>query len=992
MGKAGTCLVVFLTAVGCEASTLSSLPYRFEQNRGQAPAGNPFVARSSNYEVLASPAGPILVYQGPGKKRQSLETVIRGGDRHARITAENPQSTHTNYLIGSDPGKWLHDVPSFGRVRYAEVYPSIDLIFHGDESDFEFDFEVKPGGDPRAISLAWKGANKIRLSESGDLLVTTGAGDVHWAKPVIYQTRGGNRAQIAGGFRLKNNTVSFDVANYDRNETLTIDPTVSFVSFFGGSGNDAAAGVAVDSSGNILIAGYTTSSNLPTSSNSAQPGFGGLSQDSITGDAFVAQTNPSGTALNWVTYLGGSQDDLAYGIAVDGSGNAYVTGMTNSSNFPVKNAAFAQYGGAKSNQLNPLGDAFVAKLNSSGQLVYSTYFGGSDDESGMAIAVDSSGNAYITGTTLSLNLPVTGNSAQKQFNGSGGNSEFCGGCGPVLKGGDAFATKFDSTGKFQWTTYLGGSGDDTGMAVAVDKSGNVYVGGTTLSNNFPTTTGAAQTKFGGAASSANQPNIKLGDGFVTKINPTGTAFLYSTYLGGSSDDAVFGIAVDANGNAYVTGATSSSDFPTTTGVVQTKFAGPATAPQPPQFRPTFVFGDSFAAKLQSDGSGLVYSTYLGGLGDDGGVGIAVDANGNAFIVGHTMSTDFPVTTGTLQSSFAGSGNEGFAVGDLFLAELNSTGTAETYGTYLGGSANDAGAGIALDGSGNAVVSGYTVSNNLPVTSGVFQTKYGGNSTFGDPKGDALIAKFSGLNPATPSILPGGVVPVYSPSTTIQPGSWFSIFGDKLASQSATWNGDYPKTLGGTTVTVNGKNAFLWFVANGQINAQAPDDTTTGSVPVVVTNSLGSATGTVTLGPASPSLLVFADGKHVTGIIQTPNGSGSQGGGTYDFFGPTSLGAGYRPAKAGESVAIYAVGLGPVNQTIPAGQAYNCPPTGCATMVTTPSLTIGGSSVPLVFSGVVSEGLYQINFTAPANLSGDQTVNLKLGSGQQTQSGILAAFQ
>lgn len=984
----------------CYANTnvLQSLPYRFEQNRGQAPAASSFVARSSNYEVLANAAGPVFLYKAAGKKQYRLETVIRGGNRLTPITGESPEAARVNYLIGNDPAQWLHDIPNYGRVRYKDVYPSVDLVFHGSGNNFEFDFEVKPGGDPRKISLTWKGlerGGKVRLTESGDLLIATAAGDLRWARPVIYQKRGQSRIEIAGGFRVKDNIVSFEVQRYDHNAALVIDPTVSLASFVGGSGNDASAGIAVDGQGNIVVGGVTSSANLPTKSASAQPGYGGdIQGDTITGDAFVAQLNPTGTTLNWITYLGGSGDDVGYGIAADSTGNAYITGMTNSTNFPVQNAVFGQYLGAGGNVLNPMGDAFVTKLNSSGQLVYSTYFGGSQDDQGMAITADSSGNAYVTGVTLSLNLPVASHSYQKSFNGSGGQPQFCGGCGPVYLGGDAFVAKFGPTGSLVWTTYLGGSNDDSGLAIAVDKTGNVYVGGATLSTDFPVTAGSLQTKLAGISNGSEQPDIKLGDAWVAKLDPTGGTLVYGTYIGGANDDTVFGIAVDGNGDAFVTGATSSSDFPVTKGAFQTVFAGPSTAPAPRAFSPTFVYGDAFAAELNPAGTALLYSTYIGGAGDDAGQAIAVDASGNAYVVGHTTSTNFPVTSGAAQSTFGGSGGEPFAVGDMFLFELNPSGTTGLYSTYYGGAADDAAAGIVVDSSGNAWVSGYTTSPHFPVTSGAYQTTFGGTNRTGIPIGDAVVVKFTGLNaPPGPAIKNGGVVPVYSTATTIQPGSWFSIYGSNLATGNATWKGDYPTLLGGTTVTVNGKNAYLWFVAAGQINAQAPDDTTAGSVPVTVSNSLGSTTGTVTLAAASPSFLLLSDNVHVTGIIQTPNGMGSQGGGTYDLLGPTSLGAGYRPAKPGEPVAIYAVGLGATNPPVPAGGAYNCPPTGCAPLITTPQLKLGSTSIPVVFAGIVSEGLYQINLTAPTSgLGGDQAVTLTLGSGQQTQTGVLLPLQ
>lgn len=981
-----------LTAGGAEFAqrSLSALPWRFEQNRGQAPAGTAFIARGANYQVLIGPAGPVMRFRRADGKPGQLGTVIRGGNRRAAISGEQPTAARANYLIGNQPDKWLENVPGFSRVRYSNVYPSIDLIFYGNEKNLEFDFEVKPGGDPKRISLTWTGAGKVRKDADGNLIIDTPAGEVRWAKPIIYQSLKGNRTEIAGGFRLNNNVASFDIARYDPSGTLVIDPTVAFATFIGGPGNESVHGLALDSNGNIIVAGVTSSTNLPTISTVVQPGYNGSTQDTITGDAFIASLQPSGSAVNWITYLGGSADDLAYGVAVDSSNNIYITGMTNSTNFPVKNAAYGTFLGAGGNKLNPLGDAFLTKLNSAGQLVYSTYFGGSADDWGTAVTVDNSGDAYIAGWTLSTNLPVGASSYQKGYKGNGGNPDYCSGCGPVITTGDAFAAKFDPNGKFLWTTYIGGTLDDFASAIAVDKTGNVYVAGTTQSSNFPVSAGAFQTTYGGESTVQAQPNIHMGDAFVVKLDPNGANLLYGTYLGGSGDDGAYGLAIDSSGDAYVTGATVSPNFPVTAGAFQSTFKGPSTAPIVSN-HPTFVYGDAFVAKLNPTGTALLYATYFGGSGDDCGQAIAIDSNGNAYITGQTASHDFPITAGATQATYSGSGGENYAVGDAFLFQLDPKGATELYGTYLGGNQDDAAAAIAIDGSGDAWIAGYTLSQNFPATRGAFQSVYNGNNRLGIPYGDAFVAKFSGLSAISnaPSITPGGVVPVYSTATSLQPGAWFSIYGNNLATATTVWNGNFPTSLGGTTVTVDGKNAYLWFVSAGQINAQAPDDSNLGSVPVTVTNSLGSVSSTVTLAPQSPSFLLLADGKHVTGIIITPNGTGSQGGGTYDLLGPTSAGPGFRPAKAGESVAIYGVGFGPTNPAVPSGQIYMGLP---ASLITLPQLTLANVKVALAFGGIVSAGLYQFNFTIPSGLgAGDQSIVATVNT-VSTQPGLVIPTQ
>jgi len=424
-----------------------------------------------------------------------------------------------------------------------------------------------------------------------------------------------------------------------------------------------------------------------------------------TGDAFVTKLNATGSALVYSTYLGGSATEGgAIGIAVDSLGNAYVTGGTTSADFPTTAGAFqaALRGGS---------DAFVAKLNATGSaLLYSTYLGGSGAEGGFfRIALDTVGNAYVAGHTDSADFPTTPGAFQTTF------------AGNVA----AYVTKLDPAGSaLVYSTYLGGSSIPIGgsffkqsISIAVDGAGNAHVAGTTTSNTFPTTPGAFQPAFGGS----------LADAYVTKLDATGSALLYSTYLGGGGFEAAWGIALDGAGSAYVTGFTTSADFPTTATPFDSTLAGGS---------------DAFVTKLNAIGSALLYSTYLGGSGDDQGSGIAVDTAGNAFVTGSTNSLDFPLTTGAFQTTFGG------GVTDTFVTKLNASGSALLYSTYLGGTSNDDGVGIALDAAGNAYVTGQTGSSNFPTTTGAFQTTYGGVT-------DAYVVKLS--EPVVPPAQTAGKV-------------------------------------------------------------------------------------------------------------------------------------------------------------------------------------------------------------------------------------------
>jgi hypothetical protein len=456
-----------------------------------------------------------------------------------------------------------------------------------------------------------------------------------------------------------------------------------YSTYLGGSriGWDFGDGIALDPAGNAYITGVTYSStpsnDFPTTAGAFDTTYNGGNAD-----VFVSKLNVTGSALVYSTYLGGSGYDDGYEIAVDPVGNAYITGMTSSSDFPTTPGAF-------DTSFNGWYDVFVTKLNASGTaLVYSTYLGGSNKDYGEGIALDSAGNAYITGWTFSSNFSTTVGAYDTAYH-------------------SCFVSKLNPSGTgLIYSTYLGGSGGEEGRGIAVDASGNAYIIGVTGSG-FPTTAGVWDTSYNG-----------FQDGFVSKLNPSGTGLVYSTYFGGSDDDYSSDIAVDAFGNTYLTGRTSSSDFPTTAGAFDTTDNG---------------VWDVFVSKLNSTGSALAYSTYLGGSGDfDYGWDIAVDPVGNAYVTGYTNSSNFPTTPGAFDTTFNGGG---FDLSDVFVSKLNATGSALAYSTYLGGSGDDGGFNIALDNAGNAYITGWTDSSDFPTTAGAFDTSLNG----GD---DVFVTKLS----------------------------------------------------------------------------------------------------------------------------------------------------------------------------------------------------------------------------------------------------------
>ncbi len=662
------------------------LPLSFEANCGQSEQACDYLARGAGYALFLKPTEAIFRldqrHAAAGSSSALLRMVlVRADAAPAEGVKELPGKV--NYFVGNDPAGWRTDVRTFGRVRYHGIYPGIDLTYYGNQRQLEYDFEIAPGADPETVSLRFEGADKVEVDATGALLLTLGEKVIRQPKPTIYQEVAGQKRAIEGGYVVaEGGRVGFTIGEYDTRLQLVIDPVLEYSTYLGGSGGDQALHIALDSAGNVYLVGLTTSTDFPTA-NSIQDANGGVVG---TLDAFVTKLNAAGTALVYSTYLGGDGNDQGRGIAVDSSGNAYVTGVTNSTNFPTANAFDATIG-------NNGDDAFVTKLNAAGNaLVYSTFLGGDDSaEFGQAITVDSAGNAYVTGNTFSDDFPTV-NPIQSAH--AGGST-------------DAFLSKLNAAGSaLVYSTYLGGDANDSGEGIKVDSAGNVYLGGDTFSTNFPTAN-PIQAALGGN-----------GDAFVLKVNAAGNALVYSTYLGGSAREACEDLAIDSAGNAYVTGDTESNNFPTAN-AFQSSNGG------------TVLLQDAYVAKINAAGSAFVFSTYLGGTGGEVGFGIAVDAASNVYVAGATGSnTTFP-TANALQCARAGGA-------DVFATKFNAAGSALVYSTYLGGAAGDEARGVALDALGNAYIAGFTSSADFPTVNAI-QSTFGGTAP---PGGDAFLFKLS----------------------------------------------------------------------------------------------------------------------------------------------------------------------------------------------------------------------------------------------------------
>jgi hypothetical protein len=703
---------IFTPAPAARVSELvasyGKLPLSFEANQGQTDEAVKFLARGRGFGLFLTGDEAVLTLErspvggkGPSSKvngrlpgtpktsrwttgpgARTTDAVVRlrlvGASTHAPVAGAEGLPGKCNYFIGNDPKKWRTDVPTYAQVKYQGVYPGVDLVYYGNQGgQLEYDFVVAPGADPSAIELAVgagleparqgrpQGA-PLRITPDGDLLVKLDGGDVRFHKPLVYQPTlkdgqrtadYGLRTRVEGHYVLTAaNQIQFALGAYDHSKPLVIDPVLTYSTYLGGASDDSAYALAVDGDGNAYVTGPTQSTSFPTKT---------PYQADLAGDVngYVTKLNAAGSALVYSTYIGGNNQDVFEAIALDSSNEAVLAGYSESSNFPVLNSLT---GGAT--YATGGNEAVVVKLNATGNaLIYSTFLGGEGDGYAEALALDSSGDAYVGGETSSTKYPVL---AALQATNPGG---YTGTLSRLHWSGTALSLIY--------STYWGGNGATDVNGIAVDTSGDVYVGGITAATDFATHDPIQASNGGGT------------DGFVSKLNWSGTALstVYSTYLGGSGDDSVQGIGINSSGAVYVTGYTSSANFPTAH-AWQATFGGDY---------------DAFVAEINSAGSELVYSTYLGGSGYEQGNQVAVGLDGNIYVAGYTESSNFPIAN-AIQGTLGGDE-------DAFVTALGWTGTTlrVRYSTFLGGSLDDGFHDVVVSSSQNVYACGYTLSTNFP---------------------------------------------------------------------------------------------------------------------------------------------------------------------------------------------------------------------------------------------------------------------------------------
>jgi Calx-beta domain/Beta-propeller repeat len=742
------------------------LPLSFEANQGQADPHVDFVARAPGYSVflssdgatLAFPAHQQLAFPAHQQKDKTVEEQYAGSAPHggvslvrmgflngnptARARALGELPGKSNYFLGKFGANWRSGVSTFAEVEYADVYPGVDVNYHGTPGSLEYDLRLAPNANLSIVQLAFQGANGLRVDSDGNLIIGVGNDEIVHRRPIAYQNVGASKQQVPVRYVITSEqTAGFAVSMYDHQKPLVIDPVIGYSTYLGGTFNDQIYAIAVDSAGNAYVTGSTFATNFPITPGAFQTstvgigttlGGGGFAQT----DVFITKFNSAGNAVIYSTYLGGTDstdqslffvqpargNDEARGIAVDSDGQVYVTGTTTSNNdFPVTANAIQK---AIAPNAISTEDVFVTKLNGAGNgLIYSTRLGGAASDTAAAIAIDANRNAYITGYSQSADFPMTPGAFRGSTSG-------------------AFVSKLKADGS--GLVYSASIGAGIAHALVIDAQGNAYVTGETSVATFPTTPGAFQTA---APDGGNFINA-----FVAKLNPAGDSLVYSTYLGGRLNDWGYGIAIDDDGNAYVAGASDSNNFPTTPGAFKTASPG------------------SFVTKLNPSGTALAYSTIIG----PSILGIALNSAREAYLIGQTGSGSISPTPDAFQSSYGGGGS------DAFMMKLNAAGSAVTYSTYLGGANSEAGQCIALDSSGGVYVAGTTSSSNFPVSSGAFQV----SSTAGSFDVDSFVTKF-----------------VDTPSATF-----------KISGRITDGNGN---GLGGVPVILSGSSTGTqWTVANG----------------------------------------------------------------------------------------------------------------------------------------------------------------------------------
>jgi hypothetical protein len=877
------------------------LPLGFEANQGQTNPRVQFLSRGRGYGLFLTPNEAVLSLQGgkaevKGQKAKGksenlgiaglrspnpesgtpaiLRLKLVGAEANPRIEGLEELPGKSNYFIGNDSKQWRTGVSNYRKVRYESVYRGVDLVYYGNQGQLEYDWIVAPGADPKTIKFAIEGAEKVGIDPAGDLVLVMEGGEVRFHKPVVYQEPSAvgrrpsaeaghhqstidNRQFLDGRYVLRTAKiedrnskfgnpkskienpkyeVAFEVGPYDESRPLVIDPVLSYSTFLGGGDTDVAVPIRVLDDGfggaYAFVAGRTASANFPTTAGAYDEtcGTDGACDPTITVSTLVP------TPDAFIAKLSADGTSLVYSTFLGGSGPDEVDALAvdSAGNVYVTGAtlSLADFPVTGGAYTTVDGTLFVAKLNAAGSaLVYSSRFGGTNFEQATSIAIDTSGNAYAGGYTYSTDFPTTVGAFQETYPGGTCGISFTFDCP------HGYVARLSVDGStLDYSTYLGGGQADYVFGTAVDGSGNAYLVGVTQSTDFPNTsdtTGAYQGTFGGETTSCDAATTFCGDAFITKLDPTLSGPpVFSTFLGGSGNDVpgLGSVALDGSGNVFVAGHTDSANFPVTSGAYQTALVS---------------LDDAFVAEIDSTGTALSYSTFLGGSGTDVAESLARDGNGNIYISGYTDSTDFP-TASPLQGSCASCGSE---LPDAFVAKFNPTLSGLIFSDYLGGAGSEDAFGIAVDGAGRAYVTGSTTSSDFPITLGAYQGTSGGGN-------DAFIAKFSGL-----------ALPVVALDTTNLSSPWFvNVGASDFRTITISNLGDAPLTF---TLFNNPADPLTGYSGNGDFTWNDSFDFPCGSSLAAGTSCVRNVIFAPTAAGDRGGVLAVTDNdRNVPGTTQT----------------------------------------------------------------------------------------------------------------------------
>ncbi len=957
---------------------LGQLPLIFEPNQGQADAGARFLAHGKGFGLSLEPTQVVLgLRNGSSARGGGRERLIRmklvGANRAADIAGTGLLAGKSNYFIGGDPHRWHSGIPQFSGVHYKNIYSGIDLVFYGSQGHLEYDFHVAPGADPAQAELQFEGAGKLEIKD-GDLLLAASAGAepiFRMRKPEIYQREGNRRKPIDGHFVLHaDNRVSFQIEAYDRERELVIDPALVFSSYFGEITSGTRASVAVNGDGYIYLSGSTTSdTGFPTAIAATTLG---------TTHVFVAKINPaSPPSLVYLTFLGGNGTDTSMGLGVDLAGNTYVAGNTTSTgtSFPTTSLAYQTSPLAKGSQCASVTctSLFVSAINSTGSaLNYSSYVSGNGNDVASGVAIDASQDVFITGTTTSNNVP----SSSVAFPATLLPVPFQSAAQSTIQ---FFVTKVNTTvpgvGGIAYSTYFGGSLPSnpiaTGGGITVDSTGNIYFSGTTNFYN------SGSGLYGNSGTSGDFPILNSyqpcldtippvtllnpnpctapatpypSDGFMAKINPlgqSGAQLLYSTYLGGTGTDTSTAVAIDST-YVYITGSTNSSDLylPPTEQAYQSCLNNPGIVEVSTASCPTTNTNtDAYIARftnpsLSTTGVpnfvGLSYFSYLGGSGNESGNALTVDTANDALVTGYTTSTNFPFTTGSIQTVLNGAQNS-------FFAHINTNETASvtggSYATYFGGNGTDNGTSIAVDISLNTYFAGSTTS-----ATGTFQVPDALQSAFNSPGPDAFVVKLGTqsdlcINCVTPVVSPNGIAAAGNQVTITYT---VSNNGPDVAT-GVNVLGQVPSGVTFDSASVSGSSSGTAGGSTGTCSAATGSTNITCQIPTLQAGSAVNVTFVVT--PLIPGTF------ETTATVSDPTNTNTNNTATASFVATS-----------------FTVAIAPSSQTVAAGQSaqYN--------VVVAPTQGVFGANVSLTCSSLPTGAT--CNFAT-------STINLSSGEGSSS---------